>query len=108
MKSQIGRIQLARQKIEQCSHSVTRAIQTAHHHRRFLMAASIEPLIYHVSDVARLLGCKVSSARRLLEQGVIPSRRLGRKLIVLPDELETHLKKLPNGNATAQRDGWPG
>ena len=69
------------------------------------MATVIEPLIYHISDVARLLGCKVSSARRVLEQGVIPSRRLGRKLVVLPDELERHLKSLPNGNATDKTAG---
>jgi excisionase family DNA binding protein len=72
------------------------------------MAASIEPLVYHVSDVARLLGCKVSTARRLLQRGVIPSRRLGRKLVVLPDELETHLNNLPNGNIDAHRGGSPG
>jgi hypothetical protein len=69
------------------------------------MAATTEPLIYHVSDVASLFGCKVSSARRLLEQGVIPSRRLGRKIVVLPHELEAHLKNLPNGNTGTERSG---
>ena len=72
------------------------------------MTDATEPLIYHVSDVARLLRCKVSSARRLLEQGVIPSRRLGRKFVVLPDELETHLKNPPGGNANIHRDGRSG
>ena len=61
------------------------------------MTASIEPLVYHVSDVARLLDCKLSSARRLLEQGVIPSRRLGRKLIVMRNEMEAYIKALPLG-----------
>ncbi len=61
------------------------------------MSGPTQPLVYHVSDVARLLGWKVSSARRLLEQGVIPSRRLGRKLVVLPEEFEAHLKSLPAG-----------
>lgn len=61
------------------------------------MAVAIEPLVYHVSDVARVLDCKVSTARRLLDQGVIPSRRLGRRLVVMRNEMEAYLKALPLG-----------
>ena len=59
------------------------------------MSDSIGPLVYQLADVARLLGCKVVAARRLLQQGVIPSRRLGRKFIVLTGELEAYLQALP-------------
>ena len=67
------------------------------------MSASVQPLVYQLTDVARLLGCKLSTARRLMEQGALPSRRLGRKLIVLPEELDAHLKSLPSGTQTAAR-----
>ena len=53
-----------------------------------------EQLIYRVPDVARLLGCSEAAARRMIEKGDIPSRRLGRRVVVIPEELETFLKTL--------------
>ncbi len=51
-------------------------------------------LVYRVPDVARLLGCSEAAARRMIERGEIPSRRLGRRVVVLPEELEAFLKSL--------------
>ncbi len=53
-----------------------------------------EQLVYRVPDVARLLGCTEAAARRMIERGEIPSRRLGRRVVVLPEDLEAHLKSL--------------
>lgn len=58
------------------------------------MAEHDEPLAYRIPDVARLLGCTEAAARRLIERRLIPSRRLGRRVIVLPDELRAYLKSL--------------
>ncbi len=51
-------------------------------------------LIYRVPDVARLLGTTEAAVRRMIQTGVIPSRRLGRRVIVIPEELEAYLKSL--------------
>ena len=61
-------------------------------------------LVYRVPDVARLLGTTESAIRRMIQTGAIPSRRLGRRVIILPDELEALLGSLkkPRG---AQEDG---
>ena len=54
-----------------------------------------ERLLYRIPDVAELLGCSETAARRMIERGHIPARRLGRRIVVLPDELEQYLKSLP-------------
>ncbi len=51
-------------------------------------------LIYRVPDVARLLGTTEAAVRRMIQTGAIPSRRLGRRVIVIPEELEDHLRGL--------------
>ncbi len=53
-----------------------------------------EQLIYRVPDVARLLGCSEAAARRMIERGEIPSRRLGRRVIIIPQELKDYLQSL--------------
>lgn len=53
-----------------------------------------EPLLYSVQQVARLLGRTPRAVRRLISMGRIPARRLGRRFVVLPDELKAHLKAL--------------
>lgn len=52
-------------------------------------------LIYCIPDLARLLGCTDLAARRMIERGQIPSRRLGRRVIVLAEELKECLHALP-------------
>jgi excisionase family DNA binding protein len=54
----------------------------------------IEPLIYSVREVASLLGRTPRTIHRLISQGLLPARRLGRRYVVLPDELHAHLKSL--------------
>ena len=55
-------------------------------------------LAYRVTGVAHALDCTEHAARRMIERGLIPSRRLGRRVIVLADELEAYLKTLPQSN----------
>jgi excisionase family DNA binding protein len=55
-------------------------------------------LAYRVSGVAHALDCTEHAARRMIERGLIPSWRLGRRVIVLADELEAYLKTLPQSN----------
>ncbi len=57
----------------------------------------MEQLMLRVPDVARLLGCTDEAARQMIKRGEIPSRRMGRRVIVLKSELETHLKELAKG-----------
>ena len=51
-------------------------------------------LVYRVPDLARLLGSTEAAVRRMIQTGAIPSRRLGRRVVVLPEDLEAHLKSL--------------
>ncbi len=57
----------------------------------------MEQLMLRVPDVARLLGCTDEAARQMIKRGEIPSRRMGRRVIVLKSELEAHLKELAKG-----------
>jgi len=57
----------------------------------------MEQLMLRVPDVARLLGCTDEAARQMIKRGEIPSRRMGRRVIVLKSELEALLKKLVKG-----------
>jgi excisionase family DNA binding protein len=56
--------------------------------------SDLEPLIYSVREVARLLGRTPRTIHRLIQQGLIPARRLGGRYVVLPDELHARLKSL--------------
>ena len=52
-------------------------------------------LILRIRDLAPLLGCSEVAARRMIEAGAIPARRWGRRIVILREELETHLRLLP-------------
>jgi len=47
-----------------------------------------------VDDVAKVLNTTPEAARRMIERRIIPSRRLGHRVVVLPDELRTFLESL--------------
>jgi excisionase family DNA binding protein len=51
-------------------------------------------LALRIPDVARALGCSDEAARKMVQRGQLPSRRLGRRVIVLADELRTYLASL--------------
>lgn len=56
----------------------------------------MQPQLLRIPEVARLLGITELAARRMIERGTIPARRLGvRRIVVLRDELEAVLKSLP-------------
>jgi len=57
----------------------------------------MEQFVLRVPDVARFLGTTDENARKMIQRGQIPSRRMGKRVIVLKDELEVYLKKLPKG-----------
>jgi excisionase family DNA binding protein len=52
------------------------------------------PLALRVPDVARALGCTEANTRKMIDRGQIPARRLGRRVIVLADELQRYLQQL--------------
>jgi excisionase family DNA binding protein len=54
-----------------------------------------QPIAYRIPELARLLGASEVAARRLVERGALPSRRLGRRVVILREELEAHLRALP-------------
>ena len=51
-------------------------------------------LALRIPDVARAIGCSDEAARKMVQRGQLPSRRLGRRVIVLADELRAHLAAL--------------
>ena len=65
--------------------------------------AAITKAFYRVPDLIRLTGLSEPVVRHLLATGVIPSRRLGRRVIVLPDELEESLHCLPRPGEEFER-----
>lgn len=52
-------------------------------------------LMLSVPEVANLLGKTELATRRMIERGELPARRWGRRIVVLRDELERHLRGLP-------------
>ena len=56
---------------------------------------------YRVRDLAGLLGCSVIAARRMVDRGQIPTRRLGHRVVILADELDGFLKALPGARRRA-------
>lgn len=56
------------------------------------MAAKI---FYRVPDLIELTGFSEPVIRHLLATGAIPSRRLGRRVVILPEELKASLRRLP-------------
>ena len=59
--------------------------------------ATLEPKAYRIPDVARLLSRSEHAVRTMIARGDLPSRRLGRRVVILADELETCLKALKQG-----------
>ena len=51
-------------------------------------------LAYLVVDVAGVLGVSEPTVRGMIARGEIPSRRIGRRILVLAEELESYLKSL--------------
>ena len=58
-------------------------------------------LVYRVPDVARLLGMTELATRRAIERGEIPSRKWGRRVVIIPSELQAHLLTLRVGGKGA-------
>ncbi len=51
--------------------------------------------LFLVGDVVQRTGVPEATVRHLIARELIPSRRLGRRIIVLPEELEAALRQLP-------------
>jgi hypothetical protein len=60
-----------------------------------------EPLLFFIPQVAIALGATQTAVRRMIERGIIPSRRLGRRIVVIPDELRKHIASLQTGRRPA-------
>ena len=48
-----------------------------------------------IPEVARLIGRSELATRRAIERGQIPARHWGRRVVVLPEELDAFLRGLP-------------
>ena len=62
-------------------------------------------LIYRVHDLARILGTSELAARRMVERGEIPARRWGVRIVILREELEEHLRRLPTHRPGIEEEG---
>ena len=51
--------------------------------------------LFLVGDVVLRTGLSEASVRHLIARELIPSRRLGRRIVILPEELEAALRQLP-------------
>jgi len=63
---------------------------------------SREPLVWRPQQVADALGTSVAAVRRLIRDGLLPARRLGRRVIVLPEELKAWLVAAPRTQEKVQ------
>jgi hypothetical protein len=61
------------------------------------MAQTDQRVLYSIPELAAQIGRTPIAARRLVERGVVPSRRLGGRVVILADELDSFLKSLPPG-----------
>ena len=59
------------------------------------MPQTDDSLILRVRDLPAMLGCSELAARRMIERGQLPARRLGRRIIILREEVEIFLRRLP-------------
>ena len=60
----------------------------------------MDPLILRIPDVATRLGLPPASVRHLIEVGTLPARKLGGRIVVLPQELDEFLRSLPKRSET--------
>ena len=49
-------------------------------------------LAYRIPDIAKALGMSPGAVRQMILQGLIPTHRLGKRVFVLPEELEQAIK----------------
>jgi hypothetical protein len=61
------------------------------------MAQTEERVLFYIPELAKQFGSTTVAVRRLVERGVLPSRRLGKRLVILAAELDEFLKALPSG-----------
>jgi len=64
---------------------------------------SREPLVWRPQQVADALGTSVAAVRRMVRDGLLPARRLGRRVIVLPEELRAWLGAAPKAQEKVQK-----
>jgi excisionase family DNA binding protein len=61
-------------------------------------------IVLRIADLAKLLGCSQVAARRMVERGQLPARRIGRRVVILRDELDSFLRALPRAPETTEGD----
>ena len=63
----------------------------------------MEPLAYSVAATAAASGISASSIKRLIREGRLPIRKIGRRTIILRDDLEALLRSLPSSRPALSR-----
>lgn len=58
------------------------------------MAEIERQMAFRIPALARTLGLSEAAARRMVERGEIPSRKWGRRVVVLRDDLQAYLASL--------------
>lgn len=55
-----------------------------------------ERLAYDVKEVARLIGCSVTTVFKLIRETRLPAKKMGGRTLILVDDLAKFLKGLPD------------
>ena len=67
------------------------------------MGTPTEPQAYSVAGAAIFLGLGVTTVKRLIRAGTIPSRKAGKRTLVLACDLTAYLKSLPTSQPEISR-----
>ncbi len=55
-----------------------------------------DPAVLRIPDVAKILNTTELNCRRMIDRGQVPARRLGRRIVILREELDRYLRSLPS------------
>jgi excisionase family DNA binding protein len=64
-------------------------------------------VVLSVPEAAELLGWTELATRRAIERGQLPARRWGRRVIILREDFEAHLRALPLREVVRPSSAWP-
>lgn len=60
------------------------------------MDKSTERLAYDTKDVARLIGCSVTTVFKQIREGRLAAKKMGNRTLILADDLNKFLRELPD------------
>jgi excisionase family DNA binding protein len=60
-----------------------------------------EPLVYSIPDAARRAGLSSSNVRLVIQRGELKARKMGRRVLILDEDLRAWLAALPSASREA-------